>query len=161
MLVYSVSLHDFTKFLQDTLFPKNGERPLRDLGTTIPNIIRSEQMENALTRQFRSNFEFCGGSEFYQKKIEELREQRRRQPKPQGKTESDFVSSSSTAAAAANSVDLVDSDSPELSKAQMKRLMKKFLEAEEAEEKEKEQEDSVAARTRSGEKSKKRQKTAE
>ena len=29
-------LHDFTKFLQDTLFPKNGERPLRDLDTTIP-----------------------------------------------------------------------------------------------------------------------------
>ena len=152
-------LHDFTKFLQDTLFPKSGERPLRDLETTIPDIIRSEPIENALTRQFRSNFEFCGGSEFYQKKIEELREQRRRQPKPQGKTESDFVSSSSTAAAAANSVDLVDSDSPELSKAQMKRLMKKFLEAEEAEEKEKGQ--AVSARTRSGEKCKKRQKKTE
>ena len=29
-------LHDFTKFLQDTFFPNNGERPLRDLDTTIP-----------------------------------------------------------------------------------------------------------------------------
>ena len=97
-------LHDFTKFLQDTLFPKNGERPLRDLGTTIPDIIRSKPIENALSRQFRSNYEFCGGSEFYQKKIEELREQRRRHPEMKGKSaESSSVSSSSAAPASSTS----------------------------------------------------------
>ena len=52
----------------------------------LPDIIRSEAIENALTRQFRSNYEFCGGSEFYQKKIEELREQRRRHPEMKGKS---------------------------------------------------------------------------
>ena len=145
-------LHDFTKFLQDTLFPKNGERPLRDLDTTIPDIIRSEAIENALTRQFRSNYEFCGGSEFYQKKIEELREQRRRNPQPHGSTESASTSSSSAATTASNSVDLVD-DSPELTRAQMKRLMKKLLETEEAEAEGKGK-DSVASNTRSSEKSK-------
>ena len=70
----------FTAFMQDTLFPKTGERPLEDLELTIPDVIRSEQLENALTRQFRSNSEFCGGSEYYQAKIEQLRELRRKQP---------------------------------------------------------------------------------
>ena len=137
--------------LQDTLFLRNGERPLRDLNMFIPDFIRSEPIENALTRQFRSNIEFCGGSEFYQKKIEELREQRRRNPQSHGSTESASTSSSSAATTASNSVDLVD-DSPELTRAQMKRLMKKLLETEEAEAEGKGN-DSVASNTRSSEKS--------
>ena len=62
--------------LQDTLFPKSGERPLEQLGMSVPDFIRYEQQENALTRQFRSNSEFCGGSGYYQAKIEQLRERR-------------------------------------------------------------------------------------
>ena len=135
------------------LFPKNGERPLRDLNMSIPDFIRSTQIENELTRQYRSNFEFCGGSEFYQKKIDELREQRRRNPQPRNSTgPSTSASSSSTATTVSNSVDLVD-DSPELTRAQMKKLMKKLLEAEEAEDEGKGK-DSVASNTRSSEKSK-------
>ena len=105
----SAGLHDYTEFMKETLFPKSGERPLNDLSLSVPDFVRSEQCENATTRQYRSNIEFCGGSEYYQTKIEQLREQRRKHPQMQKSSSNSSSSSSSSAAAnsASTPVDMV------------------------------------------------------
>ena len=64
----AAGLHDFTEFMKETLFPKSGARPLEELGLSIPDVIRSEQLENALTRKIRMQNDFCGGSAYYLEK---------------------------------------------------------------------------------------------
>ena len=154
-------LHDFTAFLQDTLFPKSGERPLDELSQSIPDIIRSEQLENALTRQFRSNSEFCGGSDYYQAKIEQLRELRRKHPKMKDPSKQAEACSSTSAANPFDVSQSDQSDSPEMSKKDMvkmlkmqQEMLKKLATAEAVED----ATTSVSANTRSSEKKQKKQK---
>ena len=115
--------HDYIKLLQSALYPESGERPLKDLGVGIPDFTRSDKYDNVLTRQYRSNSEFCGGSDYYRAKIEELRELRRKNPQTKNSEKTDdFVSSSSVSESGSGSgnVDVVDiennDNSPEMSK---------------------------------------------
>ena len=154
----NAGLHDYTDFMKETLFPKSGERPLDDLAMSIPDFTRSEQCENALTRQYRANIEFCGGSEYYQAKIEQLRELRRKQPEMKKKSSSTSSSSSSSAANNSSSSTVDMTESPEVSRSEMVamlKMMQKKLDAADAEEA---PSNSVASNTRSSEKAKKRQK---
>ena len=155
-LCLTAGLHDYTEFMKETLFPKSGERPLNDLSLSVPDFIRSEQCENALTRQYRSNIEFCGGSDYYQAKIEQLRELRRKQPQMRKSSSNSSSSSSAAANSASTPVDMIES--PELSKSEMiamLKMMQKKLDANDSEE------TSVAANTRSSEKNKKKKQRTE
>ena len=163
----AAGLHDYTAFLQDTLFPKSGERPLEELGMSIPDFNRSEQIENALMRQFRLKEDFCGGSAYFLDKLEKLREIRRKNPKMKKPSSSSTTSSSSSSSAMSassggemSSID-VSTDSPEMSNSDMKKMLKmqaKLLAKLESAEAEEAGKESIAANTRSSEKNKKKQK---
>ena len=168
--------HDYVNVLKEALYPDSGERPLKDLKVSVPDFPRSVAYDNVMTRQFRSNSEFCGGSEYYDNKIEQLRNDRRKNPQMQRSEKTDDVvseSASSTSAAGTGSgfsetVDLQDDhNSPELSKAQMKKMLLKLLASEENNEKDENGSESTVTettlsttgvKTRSSEKAKKKQK---
>ena len=48
-------LHDYFKLIQNALYPASGERPLKELGISIPNFSRSDQYENMMIDSSISN----------------------------------------------------------------------------------------------------------
>ena len=161
----SDGLHDYVNVLKDALYPDSGDRPLKNLEISVPDFPRSAAYDNVMTRQFRSNSEFCGGSKYYDQKIEDLRQARRKNPQMKKPENADVVSESkssesstsvSTSVAGTGSglsdvIDIEQNVSPELSKAQMKKMLlalsKKLMDDEDDKDGDKEEEDGETSGT--------------
>ena len=75
-------IHEFFVFIQRLLFPVNsGERPLRQNDMSILDFIFSDLFKNACIRNIRADDNFLGGSTVLTQMLEDLKEERRKNPK--------------------------------------------------------------------------------
>ena len=75
------NIHEFFVFIQRLLFPVNsGERPLRQNDMSILDFLFSDLFKNACIRNIRADENFLGGSTFLTQMLEDMKEERRRNP---------------------------------------------------------------------------------